>query len=274
MSATSAARWMGGDSRMTRDLKGKSVLITGASRGIGAAIVIAMAQAGCRLHLAARDSKRLEANAATLLRDHGAEAHIHAVDLSVRSEVARLGAACGDVDILVNNAGDIPLGGLEDLDPETWRNAWDLKVYGYVDLSRMIYPNMCKRRNGVIINIVGAAGKRANYNYIAGCMANAALDMFTQCLGGESMRHGVRVVSVDPGPTNSDRHLAHVKQRAKRQLGDESLWPQLQAKFPAGRAANVEEVANVVTFLASGAASYISGTSIRVDGGISASRSS
>ena len=259
---------------MTVGLQGKSVLITGASRGIGAAVAQTMAKAGCSLHLAARDKSLLSENAARLTSDYGVEAHIHALDLSAAGDVAKLGEACRDVDILVNNAGDIPLGALEDLDPAKWRHAWDLKVYGYVDLSRIIYPQMCKRGNGVIINVVGAAGKRANYNYIAGCMANAALDMFTQCLGGESMRHGVRVVSVDPGPTNSDRHLAHVKQRAKRQLGEESRWPELQAKFPAGRAAHVDEVASVVAFLASDAASYVSGTSIKIDGGISASRSS
>jgi hypothetical protein len=189
-------------------------------------------------------------------------------------DVEQLGAACRDVSILINNAGDIPLGGLEDLDGAKWRKSWDLKVFGYVDLTRLIYPQMRQRREGVVVNIVGAAGKRANYNYIAGCMGNAALNMFTECLGGESLRHGVRVVSVDPGPTNSDRHLGHVKQRAVREFNDESRWPELQKKFPAGRAAHVDEVAKVVAFLASDNASYISGTSIKVDGGISVSRSS
>ena len=94
-------------------------------------------------------------------------------------------------------------------------------------------------------------------------MANIALNMFTQCLGGDSMRNGVRVVAVNPGPTISDRHLAHVKERAQRLLGDASRWPELHAKFPAGRAATVEEVARTVAFLASDQASFISGSGSR-----------
>ena len=259
---------------MDLNLRGKSVLITGASRGIGAAVADELARAGCHLHLAARDRSLLAANAARIANEHGVQVDIHVVDLSLTDDVEQLGTACRDVSILINNAGDIPLGGLEDLDGAKWRKSWDLKVFGYVDLTRLIYPQMRQRREGVVVNIVGAAGKRANYNYIAGCMGNAALNMFTECLGGESLRHGVRVVSVDPGPTNSDRHLGHVKQRAVREFNDESRWPELQKKFPAGRAAHVDEVAKVVAFLASDNASYISGTSIKVDGGISVSRSS
>ncbi|MGH2931018.1 MAG: short-chain dehydrogenase/reductase, partial [Solirubrobacteraceae bacterium] len=184
------------------------------------------------------------------------------------------GNACKDVDILVNNAGGVPTGTLQSLDGARWRKAWDLKVFGYVDLTRVIYPRMCARGSGTIVNVVGAAGKHPNPNYIAGCMANIALNMFTQCLGGESMRHGVRVVAVNPGPTVSDRHLKHVKERAKRVLGDENRWPELHAKLPAKRAATVEEVADTVAFLASSRASYISGASIKIDGGISVSRTS
>jgi len=147
------------------------------------------------------------------------------------------------VDILVNNAGDIPPGTIEEIDGATWRKAWDLKGYGYVDLTRIIYRRMCARRSGVIINIVGTAARTPNHRYIAGCVANIALNMFTQCLGGESMRHGVRVVAVNPGPTVPGRHLAYVKARAKRLLGDENRWPELHAKSPAGRAGQASEIA-------------------------------
>jgi NAD(P)-dependent dehydrogenase (short-subunit alcohol dehydrogenase family) len=103
-------------------------------------------------------------------------------------------------------------------------------------------------------------------------MANIALNMFTQCLGGESMRHGVRVVAVNPGPTVPGRHLAHVKARAKRLLGDENRWPELHAKFPAGRAGHASEIAETVAFLASDRAGFISGAAIDVDGGHSVHR--
>jgi NAD(P)-dependent dehydrogenase (short-subunit alcohol dehydrogenase family) len=257
---------------MNLDLKGRSVLITGASRGIGLAIAETMAAEGCNLHLAARDEARLKAAAERLSKQHGVDIVVHRRDLSETAEVESLGRACQDVDILVNNAGDIPTGTLEQVDSATWRKAWDLKVFGYVDLTRMIYPRMCARGSGVIVNIVGAAGKRPNSNYIAGCMANIALNMFTQCLGGESMRHGVRVVAVNPGPTISDRHLAHVKERAQRVLGDENRWPELHAQFPAKRAGSVQEVADTVAFLASDRASFTSGASIKIDGGLSVAR--
>lgn len=255
---------------MDLNLKGKSVLITGASRGIGYAIAEALATEGCNLHLAARDEARLQALAERLRKQHGVAIETYRRDLSLTPEVEALGKACQDVDILVNNAGDIPTGTLEKIDSETWRKAWDLKVFGYVDLTRIIYPRMCARRSGVIINIVGAAFKRPNPHYIAGCMANIALDMFTQCLGGESMRSGVRVVAVHPGPTTSDRHLAHVKERAQRELGDASRWQELHAKMPGGRAATVKEVAETVAFLASDRSSFTSGGSVIIDGGLMA----
>ncbi len=255
---------------MDLNLRGKSVLITGASRGIGYAIAEEMAAEGCNLHLAARDETRLKALAERLAGDHGIRATTYRRDLSLTSDVESLGDACQYVDILVNNAGDIPTGTLETIDSATWRKAWDLKVFGYVDLTRIIYPRMCARRSGVIVNIVGAAFKRPNPQYIAGCMANIALDMFTQCLGGESMRSGVRVVAVHPGPTTSDRHLSHVKERAQRELGDANRWEELHARMPGGRAATVKEVAETVAFLASDRSSFTSGGAVVIDGGLMA----
>jgi NAD(P)-dependent dehydrogenase (short-subunit alcohol dehydrogenase family) len=257
---------------MDISLKGKSVLITGASKGIGLVIAEFMAAEGCNLHLAARDEGLLKEAAERLVKENGISVSIHRRDLSLTPEVEALGKACEDVDILVNNAGDIPPGTIEEIDAATWRKAWDLKVYGYVDLTRIIYRRMCARKRGVIINIVGAAARTPNHRYIAGCMANIALNMFTQCLGGESMRHGVRVVAVNPGPTVPGRHLAHVMARAKRLLGDENRWPELHAKFPAGRAGHASEIAETVAFLASDRAGFISGAAIDIDGGHSVHR--
>ena len=254
---------------MDLKLAGRTALITGASRGIGLATADVLAAEGCHLHLAARDGALLDENAERLRREHGVQVTAHRRDLSLTREVEELGALCRDVDILVNNAGDIPTGTLTEIDGATWRKAWDLKVFGYVDLTRVIYPAMCARGSGVIVNVVGAAGKNPNSRYIAGCMANIALNMFTQCLGGESMGHGVRVVAVNPGPINSDRHLKHVRERAQKVLGDENRWRELHAKFPAKRAGEVDEVARAVAFLASDAASFISGASIKIDGGLS-----
>jgi NAD(P)-dependent dehydrogenase (short-subunit alcohol dehydrogenase family) len=257
---------------MNLDLKGKTALITGASKGIGSVIAETMAAEGCNLHLAARDEAAMQVLGWRLAADHHVTVTVHRSDLGRREDVETLGKACADVDILVNNAGDIPPGTLEEIDAETWRKAWDVKVYGYVDLTRIIYPHMCARQSGVIINIVGAAARTPNHRYIAGCMANIALNMFTQCLGGESMRHKVRVVAINPGPTVPGRHLPHVMARAKRLLGDENRWPELHEKFPAGRPGKASEIAEAVVFLASDRAGFISGATIDVDGGHSVHR--
>jgi NAD(P)-dependent dehydrogenase (short-subunit alcohol dehydrogenase family) len=254
---------------MNIDLKGKLVLITGASKGIGLVVANALAAEGCNLHLAARDEAAMKETAARLAKAHGVKVTVHRRDLGQASEVEALGQACKDVDILVNNAGDIPPGTLAEIDSKTWREAWAVKVFGYVDLTRIIYPQMCARKSGVIINIVGAAARNPNHRYIAGCTANIALNMFTQCLGGESMRHGVRVVAINPGPTVPGRHLPHVMARAKRLFGDENRWPELHTQFPAGRAGKAEEVAELVVFLASDHAGFISGAAVDIDGGLS-----
>jgi NAD(P)-dependent dehydrogenase (short-subunit alcohol dehydrogenase family) len=257
---------------MDLHLNGKVVLITGGSKGLGLAMAHRFAAEGCHLHLAARSQAALDDAANAIRSQYSVKVSTLAIDLAQRGSAGRVAETCGDIDILVNNAGDIPLGTLAEIDGETWRKAWDVKVYGYIDLTRIIYPRMCARKNGVIINIVGSAARMPNHRYIAGCMANIALNMFTQCLGGESMRHNVRVVAINPGPTVPGRHLPHVMARAKRLLGDENRWPELHAKFPAGRAGKASEIAEAVIFLASDHAGFISGATIDIDGGHSVHR--
>jgi NAD(P)-dependent dehydrogenase (short-subunit alcohol dehydrogenase family) len=230
----------------------------------------ALGAEGCHLHLAARSEEGLRQAADEISTAHGVEVAIHPCDLSRPLAVGALGKACADVDILVNNAGDIPPGTLESIPSATWRQCWDLKVFGYVDLTRAILPRMQARKSGVVVNVIGVAGELANPNYIAGCMGNVSLMMFTECLGGESIRHGVRVVGVNPGPTMSDRHLAHVRERAEKKLGDAERYLELEALNPSGRSSTVEEIADAVAFLASDRAGHISGTTLRVDGGVRA----
>jgi len=188
----------------------------------------------------------------------------------LRGDIAIDGERQGRLDILVNNAGDIPTGTLESIDSTTWRQGWDLKVFGYVDLTRVILPRMQARKSGVVVNVIGAAGESANPNYVAGCMGNASLTMFTECLGGESVRHGVRVVGVNPGPTMSDHHLAHVKERAEKRFGDANRYLELEAQRPSGRSSTVEKIADAVAFFASDRSSHNSGTTLRIDGGVRA----
>ena len=129
--------------------------------------------------------------------------------------MVKLAQQAGDVDILINNAGDIPAGTVEALEDADWRRGFDLKVFGYITLTREIYGRMKARRSGVIINDIGNSGENWDYNYVAGSTGNAAVMSFTRAIGGVSMDFGVRVVGVNPGPIATDRMTRMMRRRAK-----------------------------------------------------------
>jgi NAD(P)-dependent dehydrogenase (short-subunit alcohol dehydrogenase family) len=251
------------------ELKNKTALITGASKGIGLAVAEVLAAEGCQLHLAARNGEAMVRAKRDLEERHGIKVMVHVLDLSSTEAMEKLAAAAGDVDILVNNAGDIPAGSLEILDDAAWRRGFDLKVFGYITLSRLYYPRM-QGKDGVIINIIGNSGENWDASYIAGSTGNAALMSFTKALGGRSLDHGVRVVAVNPGPVATDRMLKIMKRKSIDMLGDESRWEELFDKYPGKRPATSEEVADLVAFLSSPKAGYITGTVVTIDGGIAA----
>jgi NAD(P)-dependent dehydrogenase (short-subunit alcohol dehydrogenase family) len=255
---------------MDLKLRGKHVLITGASKGIGAAAAEAFAEEGCHLELAARSEDALKALAQRLGLRHNIEARAHKVDLRVSADIERLAREAGDIDILVNNAGDIPGGALDVVDEAKWRHAWDLKVFGYINLTRLVYAAMKKRGGGVIINDIGAAGERFDFNYIAGSAGNAALMAFTRALGGRSLDDKIRVVGINPGPVETDRIVSLMKRQAAARLGDESRYAEMMQRFPMGRAAKPREIADMMLFLASERSAYTTGVIVTVDGGISA----
>ena len=252
---------------MDLKLTGKTVLVTGASKGIGRAVAEILAEEGCNLHLAARTEADLAAVRDELNARSGAQVTIHPVDLSTDEGVQALAETVGGVDILVNNAGAIPAGDLDRLDVGTIKDAWDLKIFGFVGLTKAIYPQMCERGSGVIVNIIGMAGERPRAGYIAGTMGNAALMALTRALGSESVDHGVRVIGINPGPIETERLVTQAKTTADMNWGDESRWRETMKGFPGGRAGTVEEIGWVAAFLASPRASWLSGTIIMADGG-------
>ncbi|MGH6966095.1 MAG: short-chain dehydrogenase/reductase [Phenylobacterium sp.] len=243
---------------MDLGLAGKLAIVTGASKGIGAATARRLAREGCDLVLVARSAGDLEGLARSIAAESGRRATPFAADLSRSEEVLRLSASWAAADILVNNAGAIPGGRLSEVDEAAWRAAWDLKVFGYINLTRQLFTAMQARRSGVIVNVIGAAAQIRDPSYICGVAGNAALTAFTLSLGSDSHHHGVRVVGVSPGPVATER-LAQLQQGVSS-----------SAARPFGRAAAPDEIASAVAFLASTASGYTSGTVLMVDGGLSA----
>ena len=245
---------------MDLGLKGKAVLVTGGSKGIGFACAQSFAAEGCRVHIASRSRERLEAAAKSL----GKEAQIHVADLRDGAALRALAAACAHVDILVNNAGDIPGGTIEAIDEAKWRHAWELKVFGYVNLTRELFARMKARKSGVIVNVIGMAAEHPSFEYVCGSMANAGLGAFTKAMGKGSSEHGVRVLGVHPPATRTDRIVPLIKAAAKEKLGDESRWQELIGTGSFGQMIEPEQVADTVAFLASPRAGKLSGVMLNL----------
>src|SRR6201990_742795 len=229
---------------MDLHLRGKRVLITGASKGIGAAAGEAFAEEGAHLLLAARNGEQLKALADRLRSAHQIDAATIVTDLRKGEDITRLVKEAANIDILVNNAGDIPGGSIDKIDEPTWRHAWELKVFGYINLTRAIYAQMKGRGGGGVVN--------------------------GRARGEQTPHDNIRVVGINPGPVGTDRHVTLLKTRAKNQFGDENRYKEFQKGLPLGRPAHAREIGDLMAFLASDRSGYTSGVIFTVDGGISA----
>jgi NAD(P)-dependent dehydrogenase (short-subunit alcohol dehydrogenase family) len=257
---------------MDLNLTGKTVLITGGSKGLGLATALRFACEGCDLHLAARSEATLEAAADTIRAAYPVKVTTLAIDLARPGFATRVADACGDVDILVNNAGDVPSGSLESVDEARWRAGWDSKVFNYINLSREYFARMKTRRSGVIVNVIGISGDLLDASYIAGSVGNAAMAAFTKALGSTSHKFGVRVVGVSPGPCATERNEKLGRAKALERHGDPERWREAQSTLPFGRPATPDEIAAAVVFLASPRSAYTTGSILTIDGGLSGGR--
>jgi NAD(P)-dependent dehydrogenase (short-subunit alcohol dehydrogenase family) len=253
---------------MDLKLAGRTALVTGSSKGIGLSVAQWFAREGVNVCMVARSGEQLEKEGSTIARETGVTVRTMVADLSDPAARERVYNTFPDIDILVNNAGAIPGGTIHDVDETAWRAGWDLKVYGYVGMTRHYLAMMEKRKRGVIVNVIGLGGERLDATYIAGAAGNASLMAFTRAIGGKSTQFNVRVLGVNPGPVLTDRVEVLGRKRAKAQHGDESRWQESFAKMPYGRPASCDEIAATVVFLASDLSSYTSGTIVTIDGGI------
>src|SRR3974377_2284135 len=199
---------------MELGLRGRKALVTGASKGIGRACAEVLAEEGCDVVLVSRTVADLEAARAAIVAKHNVAVRFFPLDLSDSRNVDKLAAECADTDLLVNSAGAIPGGDIALVDEARWRTAWDLKVFGYINMTRRFYALMAQRKKGVIINILGAAGENPDFDYIAGSSGKASFLAFSRAMGGTAPRDGLRVVGINPGPVMTDRLLP--VERARR----------------------------------------------------------
>ena len=252
---------------MDLKLKGLRVVITGGSKGIGLAVAHSFAKEGAQPILVSRTLSSLQSAAKEIKAQSGMDCELLAADMASRGSAKSLIEQCGNIDILVNNAGAIPGGTVLDIDEDRWREAWELKVFGYINLVREVLPQMQAKKKGVIANIIGMAGAAPRNAYLCGSTANAALIAFTQAVGGASVAHGVRVFGVNPSPTRSERMQTMLQAQAQKKFEDASRWMELTLSMPFGRMAEPQELADLTTFCCSPLAGYLSGSVINVDGG-------
>uniref|UniRef100_UPI0035CBABBE short-chain dehydrogenase/reductase n=1 Tax=uncultured Sphingomonas sp. TaxID=158754 RepID=UPI0035CBABBE len=246
---------------MDLELEGRHAVVTGGSKGIGLATAQLLAKEGCRVTLIARNRQALD-EAAELI---GPAATGVAVDIADSAKLADWFPKLDPVDILVNNAGAVPAGDIATLPEAHWRSAWDLKVWGYINLTRMALQQMSARNSGVIVNIIGVAGERPRAAMIASATGNAALMALTRAIGSTSIANGVRVVGINPGMIQTERMEAYLRDQAETRWGDADRWRDLLD--PTYLPGTPAQIASLVAFLASDLAGNISGTIVRADGG-------
>lgn len=258
---------------MNLGLSGKRCIITGASRGIGAAIAKALANEGAKLALIARGREDLETLAKSISSESKVDVVFFGTDLSSPFELGRSMTDAieklGGVDVLINNAGSSAFGSFDTISDQDWEDAFNLKLMGYVRGMRSVLPYMRSQCSGRIINIIGMAGRFSSSNYSLGCF-NAALLHLTKSMGDYLAPDGVAVLAVNPGFTGTDRILRAMEIWAKEmKVSKEEFSESYLREVPLGRLVDPAEVGKVVTFLCSDIANAMSGSSVQVDGGAS-----
>ncbi|MCS3795581.1 SDR family oxidoreductase [Niastella sp. OAS944] len=250
----------------TQNLKGKIALVTGGTKGIGKAIADELANAGAHVIVSARTKPQETPH------------HFIAADLTNAGDVTQLAKeiedTLGGIDILINNVGGLttPGGGHSTLSDAHWQQELDLNLISAIRLDRTLLPKMIEKQSGVIIHISSVAGKQALWNLnLAYAVSKAALNSYSKALATELASKGVRVLTVAPGATKTGPMVKFVEDyAASAGISPEEGMKQLMAQIggiPMGRMAEPIEVAQLVHFLVSPSAAYLTGTIYAIDGG-------
>jgi len=257
---------------MDLGLKDKVALVAAGSRGLGRAVAEELAAEGASLVLCARDATTLAETTAAIADQTGAHVLGVPCDVTVASQVRQLVASgidrFGRIDILVTNAGGPPAGRFDQLTHEQWEEATRLTLYSAVHLTREVLPGMKARRWGRILNITSIAVKQPVENLLLSNSLRAAVTGFARTLANEVATEGITVNNILPGYTRTERLEDLAQMMAEKQgISADEFRGRWAAEIPMGRLGEPREFAALAAFLVSERASYITGTSIQIDGG-------
>ncbi len=254
---------------MDLGIRGRTAIVTAASKGMGKACALGLASEGARVAMCARTPADLEAAADEVRKQTGAEVLAVPADVTsldaVRALVARTRAAFGPVDILVANAGGPPRGTFAELDDAKWQGAFDLSLLSTVRLIREVLPDMTARRWGRVITIQSSSVKQPIDGLLLSNAVRPGVGGLMKTLASEYGGHNVLFNTVCPGRILTDRFLGGAGVSGQPR---EEYVARESADIPLGRIGTPEEFANVVVFLASEKASYVTGVTLQVDGGL------
>ena len=257
---------------MDLGLTGKAALIGGASRGIGRAVAMALAREGCNVAICARTPDALDAAAQDIRQETDAEVLAIKCDMASNDDIRRFVkdavTAFGKLDIVVNNAGGPPMGKFESLSDDYWEHALAQNLMSVVRTTREALPHLKRSGSGRIINVTSVAVKQPIDGLMLSNSARLGVVGLAKTLSRELAADGITVNNVCPGNIATERLISLIEQRSK-ELGitlEKSVSAE-EGRIPMGFLGQPEDVANLVVFLASAQARYITGTTIQVDGG-------
>lgn len=257
---------------MDLGLKGKVALVAAASQGMGRATARALAKEGCKVAICARNAGPLEETANAIRKETGAEVLAVPADLSrqdgVQAFVDGAAKAFGGVDVVVANAGGPPSGSFQSVTEEQWAQAWGLILQSTVRLVRSCLPSMKARGGGAVVAILSRSVREPMDHLVLSNSLRLAVVGALKTLANEVAKDGIRVNGVAPGWVATDRTIQLHRDRAEREgRRFEDVQADVLREIPMGRLGKPEEVADVITFLASGRAAFVTGTVLEVDGG-------
>ena len=255
---------------MDLNLKNKIAVITGGSKGIGFATALMLVKKGANVAICGRDFNKLKEAAALIKEETGKEIYISAKDVSIKQDcedfIREAAEHFGGLDILINNAGKSAAMPFEMISAELWKQDLDLKLFAAINCANAAIPYMRERGGGSIVNVTATMAKTAPASSLPTSVSRAAGMTLTNAMSKDLGKDHIRVNTVCIGLIRSEQ-IEKMWQSGHSHLSWEEFSRLPEHKIPLGRIGEAKEAANVITFLVSDAASYITGTSVNIDGG-------